>query len=61
MLLTNLIMIVLLYYQVTMPSVDNAKFTTTVYNGQLLRMNTQNGEFERCDGDLKCVSTNQSK
>ena len=54
MLLTNLIMIALLYYQVTMPAVDNAKFTTTVYNGHLVRMNSQNGDFELCDGNLKC-------
>ena len=57
MLLTNLIMIALLYYQVTMPAVDNAKFTATVYNGQLVRMNSQNGEFEICDKDLKCEKT----
>ena len=54
MLITNIIMCVLLYYQVSMPSVDNAKFTTVVHNGQLLRMNTQNGTFEVCNADLKC-------
>ena len=54
MLLTNLIMIALLYYQVTMPAVDNAKFTATVFNRQLVRMNSQNGDFELCDGNLKC-------
>jgi len=54
MLLTNLIMCVLLYHQVTMPAVDNAKFTTVVHEGQLLRMNTQNGKFEKCDSYLKC-------
>ena len=54
MLFTNVIMCVLLYYQVTMPAIDNAKYTTTVYNGKLLRMNTQNGQYEVCDDNFKC-------
>lgn len=56
MLFTNVIMCVLLYYQVTMPAIDNAKYTTVVHNGQLLRMNTQNGKYEVCDSNLKCES-----
>lgn len=56
MLLTNIIMCVLLYYQVTMPAVENSKYATVVQNGQLLRMNTQNGKFEKCDANLKCES-----
>ena len=47
-------MCILLYYQVSMPAVDNAKYTVTVHNGQVIRMNTQNGEFEKCDENLKC-------
>lgn len=54
MLVTNIIMCILLYHQVTMPAVDNAKYTTTVHNGQLLRMNTQNGKFEVCDSNFDC-------
>mgnify|MGYP003350704301 CR=1 len=54
MLIAQLITIALLYYQVTMPSVENAKYTTTVYNGQLIRMNTQNGTYEVCDANFKC-------
>ena len=54
MLATNIIMCILLWYQVSMPSVENAKYTTVVHNGQLLRMNTQNGKFEVCDSALKC-------
>ena len=54
LLLTNIIMCVLLYYQVTMPSLDNAKFSTVVHEGRLLRMNTQNGEFEICNENFKC-------
>lgn len=57
LLLTNIIMCVLLYYQVTMPSIENAKFTTVVHDGKLLRMNTQNGTFEVCNDNLKCEST----
>ena len=56
MLLTNIIMCVLLYYQVTMPAVENGRYSTVVQNGQLLRMNTQNGKFEKCDTNLKCES-----
>jgi hypothetical protein len=37
-----------------MPAVDNAKYTFTVHNGQIIKMNTQNGTFERCDADFKC-------
>lgn len=49
------LMVLLLGYQVTMPAVDNAKYTFVVHNGQIIRMNTQNGSFERCDQDLKCA------
>ena len=54
MLLTQIIMCVLLYYQVTMPAIDNAKYTVTVHEGQLVRMNTQNGRFEVCDKNFVC-------
>ena len=52
--LLTALMVVLLGYQVTMPAVNNAKYTITVYEGQLVRMNTQNGTFETCDKELKC-------
>ena len=54
MIMLNVIMCALLGYQVTMPAVDNAKYTFTVYNGDIVRMNTQNGSFEVCDRELKC-------
>lgn len=54
-MLMNALMIAILTYQVTMPAVDNAKYTVTVVNGQVIRMNTQNGEFERCDEKLHCT------
>lgn len=54
MLILTAMMVLLLGYQVTMPAVDNSKYTFTVYEGQIVRMNTQNGKFEVCDKDLKC-------
>jgi hypothetical protein len=48
------LMCALLTYQVTMPAVDNAKYTFTVYEGQIVRMNTQNGTFEKCNESLDC-------
>lgn len=54
MLALTALMVALLGYQVTMPAVDNAKYSMTVHNGQVIRMNTQNGRFERCDERLVC-------
>lgn len=48
-------MCVLLGYQVTMPAVDNAKYTFTSHNDNIIRMNTQNGTMERCDEKLVCT------
>lgn len=44
----------LLGWQVMMPQVDNAKYTFTVHDGQIIRMNTQNGTMERCNKQLVC-------
>jgi len=54
MIALTALMCVLLGYQVSMPSVDNAKYTFTVHKDQIIRMNTQNGTFEQCDDHLKC-------
>ena len=54
MIALTALMCALLTYQVSMPAVDNAKYTFTVHNGQIIKMNTQNGTFERCDADFKC-------
>lgn len=54
MIILTALMCALLGYQVTMPAVDNAKYTFTVHNGQVIRMNTQNGKFEKCDEKLVC-------
>lgn len=47
------LMCALLTYQVSMPQVDNAKYTFSVHNNQIIRMNTQDGTFEKCDETLK--------
>ena len=61
MIALTALMCILLGYQVTMPAVDNAKYTFTVHQEQIVRMNTQNGSFERCDADLKCVPIETNK
>jgi hypothetical protein len=61
MIALTALMCILLGYQVSMPSVDNAKYTFTVHNDQIVRMNTQNGTFERCDEQLKCTSVESNK
>lgn len=48
-------MIALLYYQVTMPAVENGKYHPAEFNGKIYIMNTQNGNVEKiCDDKLKC-------
>lgn len=52
-------MVALLGYQVTMPQVDNAKYTFTVHESAIVRMNTQTGAMEKCsvkDDKLDCIS-----
>ena len=61
MILLTALMCALLGYQVSMPAVDNAKYTFTVYKDHIIRMNTQNGSFERCDEHLKCVPVKENK
>jgi hypothetical protein len=61
MLALTAMMCILLGYQVTMPAVDNAKYTFTVHKDQIVRMNTQNGTFEKCDDQLKCQPVEQNK
>jgi hypothetical protein len=56
MIALTALMCILLGYQVSMPSVDNDKYTFTVHDNQIVRMNTQNGSFERCDEHLKCIA-----
>ena len=53
-------MIALLYYQVTMPAVENGKYHSAEINGKLYIMNTQNGNVEKiCDDKLTCEKTKE--
>jgi hypothetical protein len=61
MIVLTALMCALLAYQVSMPAVDNAKYTFTVHKDQIVRMNTQNGTFERCDEHLKCTPVEPNK
>ena len=61
MIALTALMCALLGYQITMPAVDNAKYTFTVHKDQIIRMNTQNGSFEQCDDTLKCIPVETNK
>ena len=61
MIALTALMCLLLGYQVTMPAIDNAKYTFTVHKEQIVRMNTQNGSFEVCDEHLKCTPVESTK
>ena len=54
-------MCVLLGYQVSMPAVDNAKYTFTSHQDYIVRMNTQNGTMEKCDATFKCEKVNKDE
>lgn len=54
MIILTALMVGLLGYQVSMPAIDNAKYTFTSHNNEIIRMNTQNGQMSRCDANLKC-------
>ena len=53
-------MIALLYYQVTMPAVENGKYHSAELNGKIYIMNTQNGNIEKiCNDKLLCEKTKE--
>jgi hypothetical protein len=54
MIFLTALMCVLLGYQVSMPAVDNAKYTFTSHQDYIVRMNTQTGTMEKCDKNFKC-------
>ena len=60
MIFLTALMCALLTYQVTMPAVDNAKYTFTSHNNQIIRMNTQTGEMTPCN-NLTCEKPNENK
>ena len=50
----QLVMVLLLAYQVFMPAVDNGKYQVVSDPAGPIRVNTQNGTMVRCNDDLKC-------
>jgi hypothetical protein len=46
----GILTVLLLCYQVTMPQIDNSKYTFALQHGDavILRMDTQNGSIEQC-------------
>ena len=55
-MILDLIMIGLLGYQIWMPAVNNGMYLFQIdRDGTVIRMNTQTGEMERCNRDLKCT------
>ena len=55
MLFAQFITIALLYYQVTMPAVENGKYHPAEVDGKIYMVNTQNGKIETiCDNGLNC-------
>lgn len=46
MLFTQIIMCILLYYQVTMPAVQNGKYHPAELDGCIVMVNTQSGVIE---------------
>ena len=59
MIFLTALMCVLLGYQVSMPAVDNAKYTFKSHGDHIIRMNTQNGTMEKCDANFKCEKVNE--
>jgi hypothetical protein len=58
----EIIMVLLLGYQVFMPAVDNGRYQM-VWDGQnIIRINTQDGTMERCNREtLKCAKVQQKE
>ena len=53
-IMLSTIMVALLGYQVTMPAVENAKYTLIVHKEQIVIMNSQNGKMIACDKLEEC-------
>jgi len=53
----TVILVALTGYQFYHPSVESGAYTMAVYQDQIVRMNTRDGSFERCDQNLKCTPT----
>jgi hypothetical protein len=53
-ILLSSVMVALLGYQVSMPAIDNAKYTIIVHKEQIVVMNSQNGKMISCDKLEEC-------
>lgn len=52
------ILVVLTGYTFVHPSVESGQYSAVVHNGQVYRLNTRDGTFERCEPPtMKCTST----
>lgn len=52
------ILVVLTGYTFVHPSVESGQYSAVVHNGQVYRLNTRDGTFERCEPPaMKCVPT----
>lgn len=52
--MAEFITILILLYQVTMPSLENAKYMFGTIGDRVVRMNTRDGSFEECDEKYVC-------
>ena len=52
-----MVLVALTGYQFYHPSEESGAYTMAVYQDQIVRMNTRDGSFERCDQNLKCTPT----
>jgi hypothetical protein len=58
----ELIMVMLLGYQVFMPAVDNGRYQMVWDGRNIIRINTQDGGMERCDREtLKCAKVEKKE
>jgi len=53
-IMLSTIMVALLGYQVSMPAVNNAKYTLIVHDSKIVIMNSQNGKMIACDKLEEC-------
>ena len=52
------ILVVLTGYTFVHPSAENGQYAPVVHNGQVFRLNTRDGTFDRCEPPtMKCTPT----
>lgn len=56
------LMCLIMGYQVTMPSIDNAKYSFTEYKDGFIKMNTRDGTIvETCNHNFECTPLPKSE